>query len=258
MARRMVRDQAALTALALVALAACSKRGCACLTGYAPEIGVAELDPLSFDLYAPPSSNEGRLTFHLGNPGEEDMCPRLPDGTTVTLNGVEGTVAGLGGTTSTKRGAETTCKRADVSWRDVPLGEEATSTIVIDDGKAKLECSLAVGLPLRLVTPTVKPSGERVPLVVETSAPGATFSSHTGQIGVEGELAQQLVMPDDTRVDGQRLTFSVPSEWLKKPGRHRLVADVGIQTIARCVPARKTPVPSYVHVRATLPFVVTP
>jgi hypothetical protein len=208
MARRLVRDQAALIALALVALAACSKRGCACLTGYAPEIGVADLDPLSFDLYAPPSSNEGRLHFNLGNPGEEDMCPRLPDGTTVTLNGVEGTVAGRGGTTTTKRGAETTCKHADVSWRDVPLAEAATSTIVIDDGKAKLECSLAVGLPLRLVTPAVKPSGERV--------------------------------------------------WLKKPGRHRLVADVGIQTIARCVPARRTPVPSYVHVRATLAFVVTP
>lgn len=220
-----------------------------------PEIAVADLDPLSFDLWEPTEQNNARLYFHLGKPDADAMCPRLPDGTSVTLNGVKANVDSLGGATSTKL-ADTNCKRADFLWREVPMAKEATSKIVVDDGKAKVECALAVGLPLRPITPSVTASGESTRLIVEASAPAVTFSAHQAQVGAEGELALLPIMPNDVRVEGNRLTMLVPAKSLPKSGNYRLVLDATLKTTALCTPERKTPSPSFVHVRSVLPLTV--
>ena len=258
-ASRLVRHQAALIGLSLVALAACGKRGCARVAGYAPEIAVADLDPLSFDVRASDEQRTGRVTFalgKLGKPGQDDVCSKLPDETTVTLNGVRGTIESLGGATS-QQIVNTNCKHADISWREVPLASEPTSKLSIDDGKTKLECALTTGLPLRLTTPSVKAAGDSVTLIAELSATGATISLGQVQVGADGEIPLMSLEPSDVRAEGPRVTFSVPTKWLPKAGNYRLVVDAAIQTVPTCSPARKTPVATLVHVRPTFPFAVT-
>jgi hypothetical protein len=256
MARRLVRHEAALIAAALLTLAACSKRGCACAAGYAPEIGVADLDPLALDLHEPSERSSGALYFELGKPAEDALCPRLPDGTSVTLNGVKGEVRTLGGTRATKIG-NTYCNRAETFWREAPLAKAPTSTVIIDDGKAKLECALAVGLPIHLTTPTVDATGERATLTIGVSAEGATLSVQQAQVGVEGDLGLMPLLEADIRSEGNRVTMTAPNKWLPKAGAYRLVVDATVKATPTCTPARKTPTPSAVHVRSILPFTVT-
>lgn len=239
--------------MTVLVLAACSRRGCACLAGYAPTIGVSDLDPLSFEVYAPDPPNLGRVEFPLGKPAKDAMCPRLPDATTVTLNGIAGTMRSFGGATGTKL-ADTLCKRADAYWREAPAAAEATSTIVIDDGTSKLTCTLDVGLPLRLVTSSVERTADRVTLVVEVAAEGATFGAHDIQVAAEGELAQMPLLEADMRAEGRRLAALVPVSLLKRAGAHRLIVNTAIETKARCAPPRTTETPSRVHVTARLPF----
>jgi hypothetical protein len=257
MARRLVRHQAALSVLALLALAACSKRGCACLVSYAPEIGVKDLDPFTFSLYEPTKINNGRLRFNVGPPSEEEMCPRLPDATSITLNGVPSKIDSLGGATGTQI-ASTVCRGGEAWWPEVPLAALPTSKLVIDDGTSKLECTLALGLPLRLVTTTVKAVGESISLVVEADAALAgTFIERSAGVGLESEATTAL-FASDVRSEGRRLTLPVPTKVLTAGKKHRLEMFVAIETIPSCSPPRKQSTKSFVLVTTSLPFDVEP
>jgi len=253
MARRLVRHQAALIVLALVALAACSRRGCACAAGYAPEIGVADLDPLAFDVWLPHEFNSGGLSFALGQPKKTNICTRLPDATTATVDGVKLDVNSLGGATGTKA-AGTICREAHFFWPRSPVAAQTSMNIVLDDGSAKVACTLGVGLPLRLTTPSVKTTGESVALLLEIGAPGSTLSVSQAQVGVEGE---DLLMPlplDAIRLEGSRASLSVPATFLAKSEKHRLVVDAMIAPDVTCVPKRKHSATALVHLRSIFSF----